>query len=76
MFLTFFFYSSYYSSVAEVLTSVQKTEESLRRLKKARDRSTNINSPNDRRAGDDDKIRLQLLLDVRSYLEGVIHFNL
>lgn len=61
----------YYSSVADVLNSVQKTEESLRRLKKARDRVSNIATPTDRRAGDDNKIRQQLLLDVHAYLRGV-----
>ncbi|KAL1138765.1 hypothetical protein AAG570_008827, partial [Ranatra chinensis] len=76
LWLQFFFSDitkQYYSSVAEVLTSVQKTEESLRRLKKARDRSTSqaTVSPNDRRPGDDDKIRLQLLIDVRAFFKGV-----
>lgn len=68
--LFYFFLSRYFASVAEVLDSVQKTEESLRRLKKARDRSSNI-VPNDRRVEDDNKIRLQLLLDVNAFVQGV-----
>lgn len=55
----------------DVLTSVQKTEESLRRLKKIRDRSAATSSSEVRGVGDDDKIRQQLLLDVCSYCEGV-----
>ncbi|KAK9498617.1 hypothetical protein O3M35_003210 [Rhynocoris fuscipes] len=66
----------YYSSVADVLNSVQKTEESLRRLKKARDRTSNVVAPSDRRAGDDNKIRQQLLLDVHTYLEGIESFGI
>ncbi|XP_063239566.1 conserved oligomeric Golgi complex subunit 2 [Bacillus rossius redtenbacheri] len=62
----------YHSAVGDVLTSVQRTEESLRRLKKARDRSSGAAPPGDARGpGDDDKIRLQLALDVTSYCEGV-----
>jgi hypothetical protein len=57
--------------VDDVLTSVQKTEESLRRLKKIRDRSAATLSSEARGVGDDDKIRHQLLLDVYSYCEGV-----
>lgn len=55
----------------DVLTSVQKTEESLRRLKKIRDRTAATSSSEARGVGDDDKIRQQLLLDVYSYCEGV-----
>lgn len=65
----------YYSSVAEVLDSVQKTEESLRRLKKARDRSSSV-LPNDRRVEDDNKIRFQLLLDVNAYIQGIEAFGI
>ncbi|XP_014249061.1 conserved oligomeric Golgi complex subunit 2 [Cimex lectularius] len=66
----------YYSSVDDVLNSMQKTEESLRRLKKARDRSSNVIQPNDRRTSDDNKIRLQLLLDVQAYHQGIERFGL
>jgi Domain of unknown function (DUF3510). len=58
--------------VDDVLTSVQKTEESLRRLKKIRDRSAATTSTEVKGVGDDDKIREQLLLDVYSYCKGVI----
>lgn len=61
----------FFSCVDDVLTSVQKTEESLRRLKKIRDRSAAASSSEARGVGDDDKIRQQLLLDVCSYCEGV-----
>ncbi|KAJ4444222.1 hypothetical protein ANN_06013 [Periplaneta americana] len=61
----------FFSSVDDVLTSVQKTEESLRRLKKIRDRSTATASSEAKGIGDDDKIRHQLLLDVYSYCEGI-----
>jgi hypothetical protein len=57
--------------VDDVLISVQKTEESLRRLKKIRDRSATTLSSEARGVGDDDKIRQQLLLDVYSFCEGV-----
>lgn len=56
--------SRYYTAIDDVLTSVQKTEESLRRLKNLRERSNT--STNTERTGmsDDDKIRLQLQVDV------------
>ncbi|KAJ6635914.1 Conserved oligomeric Golgi complex subunit 2 [Pseudolycoriella hygida] len=55
----------YYSAVFDVLTSVQKTEESLRRLKNLREKSTTNASANDRQGlTDDDKIRLQLQVDI------------
>ena len=48
--------------MSDVLTSVQKTEESLKRLRKDRTptASTGIN--------DDDKIRIQLVMDVDAYI--------
>ncbi|KAJ9579162.1 hypothetical protein L9F63_024732 [Diploptera punctata] len=61
----------FYGSVDDVLTSVQKTEESLRRLKKIRDRSAATTSSEVKGNGDDDKIREQLLLDVYTYCKGV-----
>ncbi|CAH0400351.1 unnamed protein product [Chilo suppressalis] len=57
---------SYYKYVEDVLTSVQKTEESLRRLKQIREKTpqqTNEASG----ITDGDKIRLQLNVDVASY---------
>ncbi|KAF9419316.1 hypothetical protein HW555_004080 [Spodoptera exigua] len=57
---------SYYKYVEDVLTSVQKTEESLRRLKQIREMGSTQSSDS---AGvtDGDKIRLQLNVDVVSY---------
>lgn len=57
----------------DVLTSVQKTEESLRRLKKIRDRSSTTPQSGEmnKGLGDDDKIREQLLLDVQTFCQGV-----
>lgn len=74
---------NYYQAVDEVLTSVQKTEESLRRLKNLRDRNTNPSTTTttltpsgsttaDRAAmSDDDKIRLQLHVDVIHYVQEI-----
>lgn len=59
----------YYTAVDDVLTSVQKTEESLRRLKNLREKSATLTasmSGERLTAGgmsDDDKIRLQLHVD-------------
>uniref|UniRef100_A0A182PU17 Conserved oligomeric Golgi complex subunit 2 n=1 Tax=Anopheles epiroticus TaxID=199890 RepID=A0A182PU17_9DIPT len=70
----------FYQVIDEVLTSVQKTEESLRRLKNLRDRSGTTNAPSagtassstDRAApSDDDKIRLQLQADVMHFTRYV-----
>ena len=56
--------SRYHIAVSDVLTSVQKTEESLKRLRK--DRVTSVlNGIND-----DDKIRMQLVIDVDAYVEA------
>ncbi|XP_064132701.1 conserved oligomeric Golgi complex subunit 2 isoform X2 [Loxodonta africana] len=54
----------YYETVSDVLNSVKKMEESLKRLKQAR--KTTSASPIGSSGGmsDDDKIRLQLALDV------------
>ncbi|XP_052901829.1 conserved oligomeric Golgi complex subunit 2 [Anopheles moucheti] len=69
----------YYQMIDEVLTSVQKTEESLRRLKNLRDRSgtvasstaTTNNADRIQAPSDDDKIRLQLQADVMHYVRFV-----
>ncbi|XP_001849724.2 conserved oligomeric Golgi complex subunit 2 [Culex quinquefasciatus] len=71
---------NYYQAVDEVLVSVQKTEESLRRLKNLRDRNanptgvtpasnTNNSSSSTTSMSDDDKIRLQLQVDVIHYVQ-------
>lgn len=62
---------SYLASVTDVLTSVQKTEESLRRLKKIRDKSTGSFSSEAQGISDDEKIRIQLQVDVQAYANMV-----
>ncbi|XP_017793431.1 PREDICTED: conserved oligomeric Golgi complex subunit 2 [Habropoda laboriosa] len=57
----------YLVSVTDVLTSVQKTEESLRRLKKIRDKSTGSLPSEAQGISDDEKIRIQLQVDVQAY---------
>nr|XP_012419374.1 PREDICTED: conserved oligomeric Golgi complex subunit 2 isoform X2 [Odobenus rosmarus divergens] len=55
----------YYETVSDVLSSVRKMEESLKRLKQARKSSpANPVGPSGGGMSDDDKIRLQLALDV------------
>ena len=65
----------YLTIVSEVLSAVQKMEESLRRLKKVRDK--NAGGTGDKVQGevagstkisDDDKIRLQLYVDVKHFI--------
>lgn len=58
----------FYICVSDVLTSVQKTEESLRRLKKMRDRGAQVSSAEGRGLSDDDKIRMQLSIDVKTFI--------
>lgn len=59
--------AQYFCAVDEVLTSVQKTEESLRRLKTLREKSTaqtQMGSDKTPSITDDDKIRAQFYVDV------------
>jgi hypothetical protein len=58
-----------------VLTSVQKTEESLRRLKDVRKRSSS-NLQTLQPMSDDDKIRLQLQLDIIFFCKNIKKFQL
>ncbi|XP_051158118.1 conserved oligomeric Golgi complex subunit 2 [Leptopilina boulardi] len=58
----------YISSVTDVLTSVQKTEESLRKLKKIRDKSAGVSSSENQGVSDDEKIRIQLSIDVSNFV--------
>ena len=51
----------YFSTTNDVLTSVKKMEESLKRLKRGK-ASQSVGG-----MSDDDKIRLQLYLDVQEY---------
>nr|XP_020454095.1 conserved oligomeric Golgi complex subunit 2 isoform X1 [Monopterus albus] len=56
----------YYETIAEVLSSVRKMEESLKRLKQARKGATTITTAGGNGGPtDDSKIRLQLALDVQ-----------
>ncbi|CAG9789101.1 unnamed protein product [Diatraea saccharalis] len=67
---------SYFKYVEDVLTSVQKTEESLRRLKQIREKTQQqINEASG--VTDGDKIRLQLNVDVASYAKMAenLHVN-
>ncbi|XP_036320588.1 conserved oligomeric Golgi complex subunit 2 isoform X3 [Rhagoletis pomonella] len=54
----------YYVEVTDVLTSVQKTEESLRRLRNLKSGTSNAFTTGATAMSDDDKIRLQLHVDV------------
>lgn len=63
---TFIYFCRYYKYVEDVLTSVTRTEESLRRLKQIRELSSQ-QSTESGGVTDGDKIRLQLNVDVVSY---------
>ncbi|XP_067840189.1 conserved oligomeric Golgi complex subunit 2 [Heptranchias perlo] len=54
----------YYETVSDVLSSVKKMEESLKRLKQARKSAAASNAGTNSGISDDNKIRLQLALDV------------
>lgn len=58
---------SYLEAVKEVLTSVQKTEESLRRLRSLKGNGQQPMPAAGGTMSDDDKIRLQLRVDVSSW---------
>jgi len=61
----------YLAVTSDVLTSVKKMEESLRRLRTARGTSSAGGSQG---MSDDDKIRLQLCLDVKE-LRTQVHYT-
>lgn len=67
------FFQRYYSAVKDVLTSVQKTEESLRRLKNLREKSGAAQQGSAPSTGmsDDDKIRLQLHVDICAWCDEI-----
>lgn len=58
----------YHDITTEVLTSVRRTEDSLQKLKRSR-RSLAVESSTG--MSDDNKIRLQLALDIDRYLQQV-----
>nr|XP_033189717.1 conserved oligomeric Golgi complex subunit 2 isoform X1 [Bombus vancouverensis nearcticus]XP_033189718.1 conserved oligomeric Golgi complex subunit 2 isoform X1 [Bombus vancouverensis nearcticus]XP_033189719.1 conserved oligomeric Golgi complex subunit 2 isoform X1 [Bombus vancouverensis nearcticus] len=66
----------YLASVTDVLTSVQKTEESLRRLKKIRDKSTGSLTSEVQGISDDEKIRIQLQVDVQAYANMITEMQI
>ncbi|XP_036400305.1 conserved oligomeric Golgi complex subunit 2 [Megalops cyprinoides] len=61
----------YYETVSDVLSSVKKMEESLKRLKQARKTATSGTSGTNGGPTDDSKIRLQLALDVECLGEQI-----
>ncbi|XP_034944246.1 conserved oligomeric Golgi complex subunit 2 [Chelonus insularis] len=61
----------YFSSVKNLLESVQKTEESLRRLKKIRDKSSGTTQTDVQGISDDEKIRIQLEIDVLAFADAI-----
>ena len=65
--------AQYLLQVQDVLANVTKMEESLRKLKKVRERGGGGAGEKDKSCGlsDDDKIRLQLYLDVNHFLEAL-----
>ncbi|CAL4076011.1 unnamed protein product, partial [Meganyctiphanes norvegica] len=64
--------SEHYKSVTyDVLSSVHKMEESLKRLKRARDRGAQGTGEASTGLSDDDKIRLQIALDVEYFGEQI-----
>ena len=60
----------YYTITDEVLTSVKRTEESLLKLKQSRKSST-LMADVSSGMSDDNKIRLQLAMDIKQYLQKV-----
>lgn len=68
--------SLYYKQLTlEVLTSVQKTEDSLRKLKKAKSNYSIGGNKDSNTMSDDNKIRLQIYLDVQIFGEKVSDLN-
>ncbi|XP_039563086.1 conserved oligomeric Golgi complex subunit 2 isoform X2 [Passer montanus] len=61
----------YYETVSDVLSSVKKMEESLKRLKQARRSATSNPVGTNGGMSDDNKIRLQLALDVEYFGEQI-----
>lgn len=59
--------------MSDVLTSVQRTEESLRRLKNLREKSSSAPQGNASATGmsDDDKIRQQLYVDTCAWCDEI-----
>ncbi|XP_076099685.1 conserved oligomeric Golgi complex subunit 2-like [Mytilus galloprovincialis] len=62
----------YYSSTSDVLTSVKKMEESLKRLKKGRGTDKSSGSQG---FTDDDKIRQQVMIDIENYGQQITNYG-
>lgn len=65
------YYLRYFETISDVLSSVRKMEESLKRLKQARKTATTSTAGANIGPSDDSKIRLQLALDVEYLGEQV-----
>ncbi|CAB3368578.1 Hypothetical predicted protein [Cloeon dipterum] len=66
--------SNYLVAVKELLTSVQKTEDSLRKLKQIRDKSSSTGqapSTGSQSVSDDDKIRMQIQQDLLHFAREI-----
>ncbi|XP_041044306.1 conserved oligomeric Golgi complex subunit 2 [Carcharodon carcharias] len=66
----------YYETVSDVLSSVKKMEESLKRLKQARKSAAVSNTGTNSGISDDNKIRLQLALDVEHLWDQIQRLGL
>ncbi|KAI8046273.1 conserved oligomeric Golgi complex subunit 2 [Drosophila gunungcola] len=67
---------AYFNVVSDVLTSVQKTEESLRRLRNVKSGGSAVPSTGSSSVmTDDDKIRVQLRVDVTSWKQELCKLN-
>uniref|UniRef100_A0A673FYF1 Conserved oligomeric Golgi complex subunit 2 n=1 Tax=Sinocyclocheilus rhinocerous TaxID=307959 RepID=A0A673FYF1_9TELE len=66
----------YFETISDVLSSVRKMEESLKRLKQARKTTTTSTVGVNAGPSDDSKIRLQLALDVEYLGEQIIRMGL
>lgn len=65
------YYFRYFETISDVLSSVRKMEESLKRLKQARKTATTSTAGANAGPSDDSKIRVQLALDVEYLGEQV-----
>ncbi|EDX12827.1 GD20356 [Drosophila simulans] len=67
---------AYFNVVSDVLTSVQKTEESLRRLRNVKSGgAATVSTGSSAVMSDDDKIRVQLRVDVTSWRQELGKLN-
>lgn len=65
-------FDRYYSATADVLMSVKKVEDSLKRLKKNRGTEKTTGSQG---MTDDDKIRQQFIVDIENYGAQVLYIT-